>query len=568
MSNLKLSSDLFLGTHEMNFLKESMKDNGFVRILNNAVVSYGVVNSPNDVDFKNLQVYQSSINKIGIRSGFAIDGNLNIIHINSDLIDQFTIQPDTLRYVVISHKFTTIEKGTVSIQADGSIVGVGTEFTKRLRGLPDFASKIVFESNVNTQEYLINAVQSDTLAGLNVALTDIVPENDVEYRVVGTFTPSATISDSNKYPFESDDFTLELRDSPTLADNEYLLAEILFNGVRMDIFDKRISNQFSLIDTSSEDITDENKVVGVEQIMYDSTKSTMHENLVKIGWGIESLDWTINAATQELLLNTGAGGSWGSLTPFVDGDFDDWYAVFENTGQVIQIQKSIKAGGNISLNLDFSKSYPSDGGVSIVPNSDHIEVTVLNVGNPTADKKLTFASISRYAIIPIQAGSESIIQYRHLSRDQVSLGRTINNGSYIQEPSFDESGQQVSQGVKNYFDGRITPLLSVANLYDRLTCGFIRMWSGTPESIPSGYYLCDGENGTIDLRGQFIVGYDPNNEKFDKVGNSGGTEDEYLEVKHLPAHGHTGTATGGEPVSLYTSPSPRDATLSRMPSSA
>jgi len=36
--------------------------------------------------------------------------------------------------------------------------------------------------------------------------------------------------------------------------------------------------------------------------------------------------------------------------------------------------------------------------------------------------------------------------------------------------------------------------------------GGIIMWSGSIASIPSGWYLCDGSNGTPDLRDRFIVG--------------------------------------------------------------
>lgn len=34
----------------------------------------------------------------------------------------------------------------------------------------------------------------------------------------------------------------------------------------------------------------------------------------------------------------------------------------------------------------------------------------------------------------------------------------------------------------------------------------ILMWKGTRASIPAGWALCDGQNGTIDLRDKFIVG--------------------------------------------------------------
>lgn len=36
--------------------------------------------------------------------------------------------------------------------------------------------------------------------------------------------------------------------------------------------------------------------------------------------------------------------------------------------------------------------------------------------------------------------------------------------------------------------------------------GIIILWYGSVGSIPSGWHLCDGSDGTIDLRGKFVVG--------------------------------------------------------------
>lgn len=548
MSDLSISSNIFLGKQELDHLKASLRDEGYAKLFQNSAVSYGVVQKPTDLSFTNLEVYKTAINQIGVRAGIAIDSNINVIEVKEDLLNLLTLPSDSVtRYVVISYTPTTIEEGTVNIQADGSIIGVDTKFISRLRGLPDFPSKISFESTVNTGEYTIRAVQSDTLASLNVGQSSIVVENEVQYKVVGTFTPAITVPTADKYPFINNGYTIELRDSNVLSDNEYLLAEASFNGSEISILDKRLTNKFSLIDESVEVITDENRVVGVEQIMYDSVLSTMHENNVKIGWGIESQsgDWAINSNTQELTVSSGQGGAWGGLAPFSDGDFDKWNVVFEKTGQVIKVQKSLKVGTAVLLELNFSETYPTDGNISITPNSDHVEITVLNASNPTGDKRLTFASISRYAIVKLEAGTTSVVQYKHVSRDQMSLIRTVNNGSYILEPSFDESGIAVSQSSKNYFDGLITPLLSKNNLYDRLTCNFIRIWGGSSTDIPSGYFLCDGENGTVDLRGQFVVGCDPRTTatEFKTVGETGGLSKVQLETGDLPAHGHTGTVT-------------------------
>jgi len=39
-----------------------------------------------------------------------------------------------------------------------------------------------------------------------------------------------------------------------------------------------------------------------------------------------------------------------------------------------------------------------------------------------------------------------------------------------------------------------------------MVSGGIILWSGAVVDVPSGYVLCDGSNGTPDLRNRFIVG--------------------------------------------------------------
>jgi len=48
--------------------------------------------------------------------------------------------------------------------------------------------------------------------------------------------------------------------------------------------------------------------------------------------------------------------------------------------------------------------------------------------------------------------------------------------------------------------------------------GSIIMWSGSIGSIPVGYYLCNGSNGTPDLRDRFVIGAGNSY----AVGNTGG----------------------------------------------
>ena len=69
--------------------------------------------------------------------------------------------------------------------------------------------------------------------------------------------------------------------------------------------------------------------------------------------------------------------------------------------------------------------------------------------------------------------------------------------------------------------------------------GAILMWSGAVDAIPTGWALCDGRNGTPDLRDRFIVGaggsYD--------VGDTGGSNTVTLTTSQIPSHNHTASSS-------------------------
>jgi hypothetical protein len=66
---------------------------------------------------------------------------------------------------------------------------------------------------------------------------------------------------------------------------------------------------------------------------------------------------------------------------------------------------------------------------------------------------------------------------------------------------------------------------------NHLPVGMIMMWSGAATAIPYGWQLCDGSNGTPDLRGRFIVGVDQQGATRYNPGNAGEPD----------AHSHTTT---------------------------
>jgi hypothetical protein len=86
---------------------------------------------------------------------------------------------------------------------------------------------------------------------------------------------------------------------------------------------------------------------------------------------------------------------------------------------------------------------------------------------------------------------------------------------------------------------------------DAFVTGMIMMWSGTIATIPSGWYLCNGSNGTPDLRNRFVIGAyaDSSGTAYTTVTGSntqtGGSKDAIV-VSHThsttvtdPGHNHT-----------------------------
>ena len=69
--------------------------------------------------------------------------------------------------------------------------------------------------------------------------------------------------------------------------------------------------------------------------------------------------------------------------------------------------------------------------------------------------------------------------------------------------------------------------------------GSIVMWSGSIANIPSGWALCDGNNGTPNLKDRFVVGAGSNY----SVGNTGGSNSVALTVSQIPSHNHSGTTS-------------------------
>lgn len=92
----------------------------------------------------------------------------------------------------------------------------------------------------------------------------------------------------------------------------------------------------------------------------------------------------------------------------------------------------------------------------------------------------------------------------------------------------------------NILDG-VTATASALNTASThyVPSGGIILWSGSVASIPSGWYLCDGNNSTPDLRDRFVVGAGNGY----AVADTGGAATVTLSTTEIPSHTHTFSGT-------------------------
>jgi hypothetical protein len=112
------------------------------------------------------------------------------------------------------------------------------------------------------------------------------------------------------------------------------------------------------------------------------------------------------------------------------------------------------------------------------------------------------------------------------SAEQISKPYTFSSGTQAKSSDVNANFDVLYTKV-NQLD---TQLASAA-----IPAGVIVMWSGLPGNIPAGWTLCDGSNGSPDLRDKFIIAtggsYSP--------GQRGGSA-----TSEVPAHTHSVGAEG------------------------
>jgi hypothetical protein len=98
--------------------------------------------------------------------------------------------------------------------------------------------------------------------------------------------------------------------------------------------------------------------------------------------------------------------------------------------------------------------------------------------------------------------------------------------------------QTATSVLVNTYDNISGIITTIPTSAPTLPTGVILIWSGSVGSIPSGYVICDGSNGTPDLRNSFVLGAGNTY----TVGQIGGSADAIV-VSHTHTASSTSTVT-------------------------
>ncbi len=129
-------------------------------------------------------------------------------------------------------------------------------------------------------------------------------------------------------------------------------------------------------------------------------------------------------------------------------------------------------------------------------------------------------------ILPIPPGSEN----NPLQQVIVQLPKAILNGTHLLKYNNNEKWGWGRTTIG-------TPINQTIIIPQELPKGMIQIWSGDITKLPENRVLCDGKNGTINLKDRFIVGAG-NNYKIGAIGGSNQIAGHALTVGQMPSHKH------------------------------
>lgn len=151
--------------------------------------------------------------------------------------------------------------------------------------------------------------------------------------------------------------------------------------------------------------------------------------------------------------------------------------------------------------------------------------------------------------------SGKIIKGAEIDTELTAVASAISSKADLNSPALTGTPTAPTASAATNTTQLATTAFVQTALASAFSTGMIMMWSGTIATIPSGWVLCNGSNGTPDLRNRFVIGAhsDTAGVAYSTVTGSntqtGGTKDA-INVSHT----HTATVTDPGHIHTFTNP--------------
>jgi microcystin-dependent protein len=146
--------------------------------------------------------------------------------------------------------------------------------------------------------------------------------------------------------------------------------------------------------------------------------------------------------------------------------------------------------------------------------------------------------------------SGKIIKGTEIDVEYTAIATAIASKADTNSPTFTGTPTAPTANAGTNNTQIATTAFVTASAASAIPSGVIVMWSGSIAAIPSGFYLCDGSNGTPNLRDRFVIGAGSSY----AVGGTGGSKDAVV-----VSHSHTASSSVTDPGHVHGIDSRKDA---------
>lgn len=299
--------------------------------------------------------------------------------------------------------------------------------------------------------------------------------------------------------------------------DRFITSSAVENVGALDIEHEITSNKIVNIDNTSTDI------------QYPSAKAVYDFVLANkdVGINMEVVDSlpTENINSKTIYLVKSEGSNTYGMWVYVNNEWREVGSTEIDLSNYFQ-----KTGDTVTGNITMTS------GTNIINSVSNAQIKFLANGNIRIDAPLSAGGSAAITVgtngINLINGTTAVVQ---TTETNINLKANTSMTNHALTDLIDPTNTQ-DAATKNYVDNNIPDVSNFATKTEvssnSIPRGLICMWSGA--TVPTGWNLCDGTNGTPDLRDRFIIG--AGNEY--SIGNTGGSANVALTEEQMPSHYH------------------------------